>query len=131
MNYLRQIFIFIFMGAASLASAQLKSVGNKELIKLDSVDHIQIRDLNKADDFTEILLVRFTPEETKAFVDKWNKASSGGARKFITRYWIDVFFKDGKKRTFRLSGRYIKERTDWCFELGDPSFHEAIWNARK
>jgi hypothetical protein len=100
----------------------------KRPIDSAAVDHIVIRNSNSTGDFEENIHQLLTSEQQRIFVEKWNTARSRGPCKYIARYWIDVYFKDKSKRTFRLNGASIKERNDYCYDIGDDKYGEKLWN---
>lgn len=69
---------------------------------------------------------RLTDEQKKEFVEKFNKSTASGPRKAVPLYFISVHLKDGTVRKFRINAQYIKENTDYCFDLGDSKYIENI-----
>ncbi|GIK70535.1 MAG: hypothetical protein D8M18_10530 [Bacteroidetes bacterium] len=118
---LTNIFTLIILTNLTVCG-QTKSITDKQNIDLTSVDFIEINNNSRQVDTTQITHKRLTYEQTKLFVDKWNMAKSIGPCKYIVLYWINIIFKDGTKRTFRINGNNVKENNDWCYDIGDLAF---------
>lgn len=125
------IILTIFISAIFTACGQTKSIGDKQAIDLATVDFIEIRNHSGQADTIQTIRKRLTTEQTKLFVDKWNIAKSNGPCKYIVLYWVDITFKDKTKRTFRVNGKNIKEKNDWCFDLSDSKYIEQLWTKTK
>ena len=130
---MRQLIILltIFISTILTTCGQSKSIGNKQAIKLTTVDFIEIRNHSGQADTIKTIRKRLANEQTKLFVDKWNTAESNGPCKYIVLYWVDITFKDKTKRTFRVNGKNIKEKNDQCFDLGDSKYMEHLWTKTK
>ena len=98
-------------------------------IKSEQVDFIDIDKYPKfKSDTIPSNRKRLTQEQLNEFVSNWNKAKSKGVYKFISTYYITIYFKDGSKREFRTNTtNLIKEESDWSFECGDIHFFENLW----
>ena len=57
----------------------------------------------------------------------YNSAKPSGMRKAIPLYFIEVYLKEGSVRKFTTNGQYIKEKTDFCFDMGNAKFIDSIW----
>lgn len=124
------IFILTIIFIATLTACgqtKTKSTGDKQPINFSTVDFIEIRNHSGQADSIKTVFKRLTSEQTKVFVDKWNNAKANGPCKYIVLFWADITFKDGTKRTFRINGKSIKEKNDYCFDIGDNKLIENIW----
>ncbi|WP_291117920.1 hypothetical protein [Flavobacterium sp. UBA6135] len=112
------------------ACGQTKSKSNFEkiIIEIETVDFIEIKNTVGQSDTLKNHTKRLTYDQKKLFVEKFNSSKSNGLRKSISLYFIDVHFKDGTKRSFRINGKYIKENNDYSFDLGDSKLIETVWN---
>jgi hypothetical protein len=115
-------FILTIIFAATLTACgqtKTKSIDDKQSVDFSVVDFIEIRNQSGKTDTIQTVPKRLTNEQSKIFVDSWNNAKPNGPCKYIVLYWVDITFKDGTTRTFRINGKNIKERNDWCYDLGD------------
>ena len=108
-----------------------KSIGDKQPIDYLTVDFIELHNQSVKVDTVSANSKKLTIEQAKIFIDKWNRSKAIGLYKFITLYRVDITFKDGTKRSFRINGKNIKENTDYCFDLGDSQFIERLWSQIK
>jgi hypothetical protein len=92
----------------------------KQTIGFSTVDGIKIH--NSAQ-----VVQYLTSEQVKLFVEKWNNSKPKGLCKYIVLFWIDLTFKDGRTRKFRVNKKFIKEDNDCCFDLGDDKYLERLW----
>lgn len=69
---------------------------------------------------------RLTIDQVKKFVQAWNQATYEGSRKLKPKYTIDLYFKDGSKRTFKINGS-INESKNYCFSISDKKFPQELW----
>ena len=126
------IFILtLYISTIFTACGQTKSIGAKQSIDLTTVDFIEIRKQSGQADTIQTNRKRLTNEQNILFVDKWNAGNSNGPCKFIVLYWVDITFKDKTKRTFRVNGKNIKEKSDFCFDLGNSKYIEQLWRKTK
>ncbi len=129
---MRQLsFILILIISTTFtACEQTKSKSYFEKINIDIelVDFIEIKNTAGQSDTLENQTKPLTNNQKKLFVEKFNSSKFNGQRKAIPLYFIDVHFKDETKRSFRINGQYIKENNEYCFDLGDGSLIESIWN---
>lgn len=111
--------LLILMNSCGQFSEKLYT--NKQKIILENVEFINIR--KQVSDSAHCL----NSNQCSAFVDKWNNAEYTGLGIYMASYVIEVKLKDGEYRSFRINGASIKENTDYCFDLGDSKFIEALW----
>lgn len=104
-----------------------KLIGDKQTIDISTVDFIEISNHPGQINTVETLRKRLTNEQAKIFINKWNNAKSNGHCKYIVLYWVDITFKNGAKRTFRINEKNIKEQNDVCFDLGDSNYITQLW----
>lgn len=132
MRQLTYILTFI-VSTTFTACGQTKTKSNfeKSNIDIETVDYIEIKNRAGQSDTLDNLTKRLTDEQKNQFIEKFNNSKPNGLRKAIPLYFIDVHLKDGTKRSFRINGQYIKEKNDYCFDLGESKFAESIWNELK
>jgi hypothetical protein len=128
MKQMRILTIILITCLTACAQTKTRSVDDKKIIDLKTVDNIKIRNHSVQEDTLPILTKQLASEQIKKFVDKWNTAKSIGPSIFVAHYVINITLKDGSTRTFRINGQSIKENNDWCFDLGDTKFIEQLWN---
>jgi hypothetical protein len=113
----------------------LISCGQKGEHFCDKRSKIDFREVNKIEIKNNPLgrnklpaeIKQLTTEQSKLFVEKWNKSESVGLCKYLLQYSIYVTFKDGSKRTFRINGRIIKENNDYGYSIEDEKFFDNLW----
>src|SRR5690554_2336364 len=112
------------------ACGQTKTKSNfeKNIIDIENVDFIEIKSTAGQSDTLKNQTKRLTNDQKKLFVEKFNNSKSNELRKSISLHFINVHFKDGTKRSFRINGQYIKENNDYSFDLGDNKLIESFWN---
>ena len=69
-------------------------------------------------------------EQIKSFVNEWNKANYIGPCKFKPVYRIDLYLKDGTKRTFQINVS-ANETRSYCFEPADKKYYKSLWEKAK
>jgi hypothetical protein len=110
---------------------QTKSFGDKKAIDISSVDYIVIKNHSGQPDTIKTITKRLTPSQTKMFSEKWNNAKSKGPCIYLPTFYVDIFFKDKTKRSFRVNGQSIKESNDYCFDIGEEKYFDKLWTALK
>ena len=101
-------------------------------VDLSAVDHGEISKMYKRPiQIIDSLAVasesrRLTLEQIQKFADIWNTATYQGVCKFKSKYFIDLYFKNGTKRTFQINGS-IKEIRDYCYEPSDKKYLKDLW----
>lgn len=65
------------------------------------------------------------------FIRTWNEGGVQDPRKSRTKFSVHVRFKDHKKRTFRLNGKYAKEKDDWAVILSDTLLETSLDSLRE
>lgn len=126
---MKNLLSFIFLVAFFFSCGQTsnKILSDKSSIDIAFVDHIEITK-RTASDTIVYKPKRLNESDTKDLVDKWNNAKRSDLIKYLPEFFIDIYFKDGTKRTFRISQSNMKERSDWCYDLGDKELIKRIWN---
>ena len=122
-------FIFAVLFASIFFSCEqtnVKSFDDKQLIDLSKVEYIEIRNQSGINDTIQKTPKRLTKEQSKLFVESWNKADPNGPCKYIAVYWVNVKLKDNTTRTFRINGNNAKENNDFCYDIGDSKFTEQM-----
>jgi hypothetical protein len=125
------LIIFISSIIQSCEPTETKLFNTKQTIDYSTVDFITIRSKSEPGDTSKLIDKRLSNEQAQVFVEKWNHSEAIGPCKFVVLYWIDINFKDGSKRTFRVNGKTIKEQADFCFEFNDDKFIETLWTKIK
>ncbi len=74
---------------------------------------------------------KLSNEKVKHFTHDWNKASSIGPCKYLPKYHLKVYHKDGTIRGFRANGKTIKEKDDYGFQMKDENYFEKLWESTK
>ena len=99
----------------------------KDTIAISEVDFIKIR--KKAGQLDSIPngAKQLTDTQEIEFIERWNSSKEKGLIKAIPQYFIDIHFKDGSKRKFRIFGQYIKEQNDYSYDIGEKNFINNIW----
>lgn len=107
-----------------LSLAQNNSIDSERNLILDyrNVTEIEITNNCYPTDSCEIITHSLDDNLIEELIGNLNNASSTGQCKFYVLYWLDIHFKDGTKRTFRINGQSIKEENDWCFTIDSPDF---------
>jgi hypothetical protein len=107
---------------SACGQTKTKSIGDKQTVDFSMVEYIEIRNHSGQTDTIQTAPKRLTNEQSKIFVDSWNKAKPNGPCKYIVLFWVDIKLKDSTTRTFRINGKNVKENNDWCYDLGDNAF---------
>ena len=126
MKHLTFILKIIFVTTLT-SCGQTKSIGDNQTIDFSAVEYIEIRNHSGQADTIQTIRKRLTIEQSKNFVERWNSAKSNGPCKYIVLFWVDIKFKDGTSRTFRINGKNIKEKNDYCFDIGDNKLIENLY----
>lgn len=113
---------------SAYGQTKTKSNFEKSNIDIETVDYIEINNKSKQLDTLRLDTKRLTEKQEKELIDKFNNSKSVGPIKSMTKFFINVYFKDGTTRKFKGSGQYLKEDNDYAFDLGDNKFIETIWN---
>jgi len=126
------ILTLLFAATCSVCGQiKTKSIDDKQIVNFSMVVYIEIRNHLVQTDSVQTVQKRLTNEQSKIFVDTWNKAKSNGPCKYIVLFWVDIKLKDGTTRTFRINGKNVKENNDWCYDLGDNSFISQLMSGNE
>lgn len=63
----------------------------------------------------------------KDIIDRLNKSNSKDSCTYTAEYLLNIYYKDGTRRDFKISGASIKENNDLCFEINDSDYFENLW----
>lgn len=125
-SYINCLVIFTFFTVfTGCGQAKVRSSMDNINIELETVDFIKIEKQSNA---ATPLQKRLTEEQTRFFIEKLNNTKAIGLRKAIPSYFVDVHLKNGAKRSFVINGEFIKERSDYYYDLKDKDFIGSIWN---
>lgn len=119
--------IIFVLTLTSCVQTKTQSIDDKQTIDFSMVDFVEIRNHSGQTDTIQTVRKRLTNEQSKKVVDSWNNAKINGPCKFIVLFWVDIKLKDGTTRTFRINGKNIKEKNDYCFDIGDDELIENLW----
>jgi hypothetical protein len=125
-KHLTIILTIIFVTTLT-SCRQNKSIDDKQIIDFTEVEYIEIRNQSRQADTIQRICKRLTIEQSKDFIERWNNAKANGPCKYIVLFWVDIKLKDGTSRTFRINGKNIIEKNDYCFEMGDNKLIENLW----
>ncbi len=126
------IFSVIYFQKQSESSVQSEiNQSEKASIDLRTIKYVEIRNHSNQPDSIKTIRKRLNIEQTKIFVAKWNESKSIGFCKYFPNYWIDLYFIDGSKRTFRINGKNVKEKNDWCFDFMDKNYIIELWKSAR
>ena len=135
---MKNIIVYILLFFSISLFAQTKGTRiRKTNIDLVNVDHIRLcKKLRKAvivpggdSGYSEIYR-NLNTEQIKYIIDEWNNAEYIGSCKFKPKYYIEIFFKEGTKRTIMLNGA-LTEQKNYCFQPKDNDFFKNIWEKAK
>ena len=124
----KALFIFIVCFAA-VSFSQIKSksklLNDKTPLKLNDIEFILI--YKNIPNSSKSLRKQLDTKQCSLFITKFNDAKAVGPYKYITLYYLEVYFLKGGKRTFRVNSNHIKENNDYTFDLGDNMLLETLW----
>ena len=123
-------FLLIFSLTAS-GQTKSKSTNEKNSIDFDRIDRIDISKLSRSPDTINFPLKTLTKEQVKSFSEKWNQTDKSELRKYLPSYNLTVYLKTGATRHFRISGKYIKEIDDYCFDMDDDNYFANLYSDAK
>ena len=127
------ILTLTFILTSLLVVGQAKSkVSHMTPIDILTVDHVEMYKYTKpvVDSTMGADHRQLNSEQVKSFVDEWNKATYVGTCKFKSVYRIDLYLKDGTKRTFEINGS-VKEIRSYCYEPSDKKYFKDLWDKAK
>ena len=106
-----------------------KKVTHQIKIDFSSIDRAEMYKYTKPIEDSTVGAMRkqLNSEQIKSFVEEWNNAKYLGLCKFKLLYRIDLYLKDGTKRTFRINAS-TKETSDYCYEFSDKNYFKNLWN---
>jgi hypothetical protein len=100
-----QLFFLIYPTTVLFSQTKTK-ITHKTSIDISKVDYAEIYKLTKPIEdstFGKIIHV-LSKDQIKNFAEAWNSSSYNGLCKFKPSYYINIYLKDGSKRTFKING---------------------------
>jgi hypothetical protein len=101
----------------------------KKQIDVNNINYVEI--LKVSTTKTPLKTKKLSKNQYTDFVQKWNASKEIGADKYRMKYFVYLFFKNGEKRQFSVSGFRIQESGWMTYDIGDKQYFDAIWNAIK
>lgn len=131
MTKLTTFILFLIFSLTSFGQKKTK-VTHMTVVDFLSIDHADMHKYTVPIEDSTIGTIRrqLDSNQIKKFVDEWNKANYKGPCKFKPLYRIDLYFKDGTKRTFQINGT-VKETRDYCYEFSDKKYFKDLWKNTK
>ncbi len=125
-----QILIIIVFFTSCGNTSPIKLI-HKSPLELSKISSIEILKNNAPPDTIKYFWKQLTDEQIKSFVNEWNKVFVQETRKYFPAFEIEIYLKDGSSRNFRATNKYIKEKTDWCFDFNDSLYFEKLYGAAR
>ena len=124
----RIIYILTFIFVVKLCFGQTKfKSASKVPLDLNAIEFILIRNNPINSDPAKTIYRQLDYKQCQLFVKTFNNSKSCGLYKFIVEYWVDIHFRNGSIRSFRINSKHLKERGDTTFDLGDTKCLENLW----
>jgi hypothetical protein len=126
----RKLFILINLLISLLVVGQTKTKMTHQIkIDLSSIDRAEMQKYTKPIEDSTIGAVsrQLNSEQIKSFVEEWNNATYLGLCKFKLLYRIDLYLKDGTKRTFQINAS-AKETRDYCYQFSNKKYFKNLWD---
>ena len=126
---MRKILTLVIIIIAMTSYGQTKngSEVNKLAINNELVDSIQITNNCLPCDSCQFITYRLNESMTKNLFEILNESNTKDSCKYLTLYWLDIYFKDGTIRTFGINGPLFNENNKWCFDINDSDYFENLW----
>ena len=127
---IRYYIILILTTNSLITCGQIskKGIYDKTPLDFDRIDKIQISKRSIQPDTNLFDPKNFTQDQIILFCDKWNRDMDGELRKYFPSYDLTVYLKSGALRKFRVGGRFIKEKNDYCIDILDENFFHELYN---
>ena len=73
--------------------------------------------------------ILLTKQQIDDFALKWNSSTDVGYNKYQCQYYIEVYWSDGKKRTFCTSQDQIMEGSTngWIYSINQKTYFDSIY----
>ena len=125
-NVMKRIqFVIMIIIVSNFVNACGQLQKNKNKMDIASVDSILI--IKYLPNTVAKTPRNLTSRQIKTFVTDWNNSVSHGMCKYFQEYRLIVFQNDRTKRTFRANGKNIKEESDVCFNIGEDSYFNKLY----
>jgi hypothetical protein len=121
--------LMILLSSQFIFGQTKQKITHMTLLDFSSIDHAEICKYTKPiiDSTIGAIHRQLNSEQIKNFVDEWNNSTYIGVCKFKPKYRIDIYLKDGTKRTFQINGS-AKESRDYCYEPANKKYFKTLWD---
>lgn len=120
--------IFLASLMTACGQSEKQPLIEKQSISIEQIDRIEISKRVLPSDTTKFAAKVLTDSQVISLIDKWNNAENPVLRKYLPSYNLTIFLKSGALRHFRISGKYIKENNDYCFDFDNENFFRDLYS---
>jgi hypothetical protein len=113
-----RVFQFLLLFLVTVSSCKER---NEYAIDLDTVKFMEIRK------YEEFSYKQIPVSEHSKFIEHWNNAKGTGLAKFSPRYHVRVTLQNDSLLNFRISGRSIKLKSDYTYQIEDEAFFDRLY----
>lgn len=104
--------------------------GNELQIDVSNVDSAVIEKYSLSDTIS-YKPKRLTETQLNSFAEKWNDCGDMKLTKYLSKFRIHLYLKDGTVLGFRCNGKAVKQKNDWTCDFDDDHYFDKLYSEAK